>query len=296
MCRVSVLIATFNMENYVCEAIDSSLNSLDDCEVVIVDDGSTDRTFELLKEKYINEDRVVLHKFDQNRGKVAAFNMAYFLSKGEVLTLLGADDHMLPGRQAAVDYMLENERVDLVLGSYFKADKYMNNKKRMIIKSREWSQILQKNSYPGGAMVIKRNLAECVFPIPESLKNEDYLIALCASQQKKVKIIDKDVLVYRRHEGNTWSSLSESNALKNNALRGAMILDYFKVGHFSGNQKDHDLLNLAIEVKNRTASKPRLSNFFILIQMFRAKYPISIMLRVLLGCSLYVKLKNVLSV
>ncbi len=87
--RISVIIPTFNRRDYVCEAINSVLNqSSSPFEVIVVDDGSTDGTPELLR---CFGSRIRLHQ-QPNKGVSAARNAGILLAAGEWVAFLDSDD------------------------------------------------------------------------------------------------------------------------------------------------------------------------------------------------------------
>ena len=89
--RVSVLIPCYNAENFVGEAIDSALNQTwKNVEVVVVDDGSTDNSVDILKSY---GERIVFEA-GPNRGACAARNRAFELSSGDLIQFLDADDKL----------------------------------------------------------------------------------------------------------------------------------------------------------------------------------------------------------
>lgn len=91
---VSVLVTAFNAENYLAEAIDSALGqTYPHVEVVVVDDGSTDGTFDVIR-RY---SQVRAHH--QDRGGIgAARNTAVGMATGDFLTFLDADDRFPPDK------------------------------------------------------------------------------------------------------------------------------------------------------------------------------------------------------
>jgi glycosyltransferase involved in cell wall biosynthesis len=95
MRTVSVIIPTYNRAFYLCEAIESVLNQdIQDCqiEIIVVDDGSTDNTKEVLK-KYGSSVRYI---YQNNRGAGPARNRGIDEAKGEWVAFLDSDDRWLP--------------------------------------------------------------------------------------------------------------------------------------------------------------------------------------------------------
>jgi glycosyltransferase involved in cell wall biosynthesis len=94
---VTVLIDTYNYGRFIEEAIESVLAQdfpLDEVEILVVDDGSTDDTSQRI-EKY----RSRIHYFCKpNGGQASALNFGIAYAKGEIIALLDADDFWLPGK------------------------------------------------------------------------------------------------------------------------------------------------------------------------------------------------------
>jgi len=94
MPKVSVVIPTYNYGKYIEKAIDSVLaQTYKDFEIIVVDDGSTDNTREIIETKY--EDKV-RYFYQENKGAPAARNRGIEKSKGEYLVFLDADDYLAP--------------------------------------------------------------------------------------------------------------------------------------------------------------------------------------------------------
>ncbi len=93
----------------VAQAVDSVLNqAIDDCEIIVVDDGSTDGTRDVLK-PYRN---VIRYVYQDNRGVSAARNRGVRESRGELLAFLDSDDLWAPGKLAAqIDKVTSDEIV-----------------------------------------------------------------------------------------------------------------------------------------------------------------------------------------
>ena len=104
MCElVSIIIPTYNVQEYVFRAIESSLTqTYKNIEVVIVDDGSSDNTIEVIK-KYQSCDKRIVAAFQENSGVSSARNRGLSLARGEYAIFLDSDDWL---EDDAVDYMM----------------------------------------------------------------------------------------------------------------------------------------------------------------------------------------------
>ena len=98
--RVSVLMAAYNCAAYVGEAIQSVLaQTMPDLELILIDDGSTDHSPEIIASYAALDTRVVIHR-QENQGIGAATNQALKLARAAYVAILDSDDIMLPERLA----------------------------------------------------------------------------------------------------------------------------------------------------------------------------------------------------
>ncbi len=113
---VSVIIPTYNCVEFVSDALDSVLSQdYSPIEVIVVDDGSTDGTREVLG-RY--GDRINVFQ-QQNGGPAAARNLAVSKSKGEYLAFLDGDDLWLPGKLAVqMAYITSHPDARVVYGDW----------------------------------------------------------------------------------------------------------------------------------------------------------------------------------
>ena len=109
---ITVSMPAFNSERYIAEAIESVLSqTYQNFELVIFDDGSTDRTREII-DRYTDK-RIIRLYSDKNQGLIAARNNIAQVAKGKYLALLDADDRALPERFAIQVSYLESQGVDI---------------------------------------------------------------------------------------------------------------------------------------------------------------------------------------
>jgi glycosyltransferase involved in cell wall biosynthesis len=111
--RVSVIIDTYNYGRFVRQAVDSALAQdfpKDQLEVVVVDDGSTDDTKELLA----GYGYKIIYVQQRNSGQAAAFNTGFARSSGELLMLLDSDDYWPPEKVRLAAEQFSDPEVGIV--------------------------------------------------------------------------------------------------------------------------------------------------------------------------------------
>lgn len=88
---VSVVVPAYNEEKVICRTIESLLNSTyKHFEIVVVDDGSSDKTFEIANQNFGNHENVTIYT-KENGGKAEALNYGWHNAKGEIIVALDAD-------------------------------------------------------------------------------------------------------------------------------------------------------------------------------------------------------------
>ncbi len=96
--KVSVVMAVYNAEKYIRQAVDSLLcQTLKDIEIILVDDGSSDASFEILKEYEEKDRRIrVVENKEESDGAAMARNLGVSEAKGEYLSIVDSDDFFEP--------------------------------------------------------------------------------------------------------------------------------------------------------------------------------------------------------
>lgn len=108
---VSVILPVYNGEKYLKEAVDSLFRqTFTDFEVIAIDDGSTDRSFEVLSS--FRDSRLRIIRLSKNEGLISALNHGIAQARGEYLARMDADDIALPMRfSKQVDFLRRNKSV-----------------------------------------------------------------------------------------------------------------------------------------------------------------------------------------
>ena len=116
---VTVIVPAFNRAGYIRETVNSVLcQDYPSIELIVVDDGSSDGTYEILLE-YASLDKLKLltHPGRENKGQSAALNLGLGAASGEFIAILDSDDMFLPGKiSAQVNYLDSHPEVGLVYG------------------------------------------------------------------------------------------------------------------------------------------------------------------------------------
>ena len=214
---VSVLINNFNYCKYLSQAIDSALSqTYVQIEIIIVDDGSTDRSREIIA-GYRSKSISILK---ENGGQASAFNAGVARSRGDILCFLDSDDWFYP------------TKVEEVVKVFAQAD--FNTRFIMVHHPVEISDEIGKatgqpfgkihsspcNCYdfarkyhfveniagPTTGISLNRRLANLLFPLPERTARTcaDDIVVKASSLLGEVYSLNKALACYRLHGNNAW--------------------------------------------------------------------------------------------
>lgn len=207
--RISVAMVAYNGEKYIREQLDSILGQLTERdEVMISDDGSTDRTPEILKSYQQKDSRV---KVIRGPGKGVKKNVEHVLSqcRGTYIFLADQDDIWLPHKTERVLEIFKARDCSLVIHD---AKVFQQVPEEIFMESfldfrKGKAGILKniwKNSYIGCCMAFKQELVKKVVPIPENIEMHDQWIGILNDLYlKKSYFLREPLLLYRRHGDNT---------------------------------------------------------------------------------------------
>lgn len=173
---ISVIMPVYNAEKYLKEAIDSILNqTLDDLELICVDDGSTDSSLDILNEYALKDNRV--NVFTQNHGGGgAARNLALTKCSGKYLYCMDADDILDSNALSELYEICEEKCLDFVI---FQATCYYDEKNEYC--SENYHMMNELADYVGGYVFDMHDLTEdLVFKISvtpwSKLYNLDFVL------------------------------------------------------------------------------------------------------------------------
>ncbi len=212
---VSVLIDTYNHEKFIEQAITSVLeqnSSPSDFEILVVDDGSTDGTPELIK-KFAPR---VTYLPKKNGGQASAFNLGIPQCRGEIIAFLDGDDWWEPGKLAAVLTEFESHpEIGAVGHGIFEVDEkgiqlYANVPDSCyscgLCTLDEAQRFLLLRSFLGTSrFAIRRAVLDRILPIPEALlvEADEFLFTMAVAIAGCI-VLDQPLTSYRYHADNQF--------------------------------------------------------------------------------------------
>lgn len=209
---VTVLMTTFNSDSFLSAAIDSVKNQyLQDWELVVVDDGSTDRTLDILRGE--SDHRVRLIELSRNFGIPTALNYGLQAAQGIFVARLDSDDLMYPSRlQVQSSYLLANSEAALIAGHM---DVIASGQRRIMspLASDDCRYLLARgNPLVSSSVMFRRSLlVDHGLRFDPRLRNsQDYAMWVNLAQFGPLVITDDLVGAYRMHA----AQQSESSHLR----------------------------------------------------------------------------------
>lgn len=223
---VSVIIPTFNSAQYLLQAINSALSqSYAKVEIVVVNDGSTDNTKEVITPY---QDKI-LYFYKENGGPGSARNYGIERSNGEYIAFLDADDYWLPEKlKFQISYFKKHRNYALIHSNtlILEEDKelYPRYIHKQPLTGNIYKQLFLHNCINNLTVILKRECFDKVGGFDEDktlIGLEDYDLWLRIAMQYEIGYVDEIVSVYRIHQKNITS---ESKAIKSQIF----LLDKFK--------------------------------------------------------------------
>ena len=225
---IDIVLATYNGEKYVGEQIDSIINqTYKEWKLIIRDDGSKDKTAEVL-EKYAEKDnRITIIKDGiGNLGFNGNFTKLLETSSADYVMICDQDDFWIPEK---IEIMFnEISKFDKKENILVHSDVYLTNEKLDIINSKfigkRGSQkgingVIMANSVQGASCMMTKTLKESYLENKVGIPY-DYNICLISEMIGKRIFIEKSLMYYRQHQSNAiGAGLNNHSSVKENKIK-----------------------------------------------------------------------------
>jgi len=188
--KVTVLMSIYNGERYLCEAIDSILGQgFEDFEFLIVNDGSSDRTDEIL-ESY-QDNRIKIINNDRNMGLTRSLNKGLEIARGKYIARMDADDISAPGRlEEEVKFLDKDSKTGLV-GSWHEIidenNRVIGTCQGAVSDAEIKRELMETHPFCHSSVMFKKECIDKIGPYREEFRfAQDYDLWLRISEKYKV--------------------------------------------------------------------------------------------------------------
>lgn len=263
MPTVSICIPTYNRREYLRETLDSVMaQTYKDFEVVIVDDGSTDGTEEMIKNAGYN----IRYYWKENQGEAATCNKLISLAASRYISFLHSDDLLFPD---AIERMVKVMKTEpdgvVVYGNYLRIDENGNicGRSKRKLHSGYITQYLFEDIivHPNGSMFPKKVLEE-VGGFDTLLRVcYDYKLELQISLKYRFIALEKPTFMRRRHSSNT-----SRGSFANHKAELDMLMDFY----YNGGGKE--VIPERVAMKRLSKKSYRAGHYAIKERLYKQAY------------------------
>ena len=227
--RVHIVMASYNGEKYLEEQLDSLLaQTYQNISIEVCDDGSSDRTCEIIEGYIRGDSRISLHRNKENMGYVRNFLQGIRRSDAEYIMLCDQDD------------IWDRDKVERTLRAMEEAEKECQDKPVLVFtdainfdsgtgqergrfhqishldtKKVDTGHLFMENKVIGCTAMVNRAVLPYLTEIPEEIRVHDWWLALICSHFGRIVYLDRPTLRYRQHSGNMIGGSSFGSYVRN---------------------------------------------------------------------------------
>jgi glycosyltransferase involved in cell wall biosynthesis len=290
--QLSVAMCTYNGSRYVGTQIDSILSQTTPIdELVVSDDGSTDGTIDIIREKFsgIETPRLIILQ-GERLGITRNFERALSACNGEILFLCDQDDVWLPNKVETFVHFME-EQPDALLAfsdarlvdaeandlgtSQFEMVRLSKRLIRGLTGSSPLTALLPRNVVTGATVALRRDLLVFARPFVNGWLHDEWL-AICAAAKGRLGVIEAPLVQYRQHSNNQCgmrpsglkeklSIAAESKQSNQGTVRLERLLERW--GNAEPNLHKHIRKALAFERARVHSSRGILERIFCVLKL-----------------------------
>jgi len=213
---VSIIMPTYNQEDFIGEAIESvQRQTLEDWELIIINNYSNDRTLNVIAG--FNDKRIIVYNFSNNGVIASSRNLGLRSANGEYIAFLDSDDLWVPDKLERQVKFLSSDKSALLCSS--NCDQFPIGQRNVLKKFKSGyitpNALLKRNEIINSSVLMKRSVIEKVGFIDESpglkaVEDYDYWIRIAFKFKKSLFLMKNVLVLYRLHGANTTGSGEEA--------------------------------------------------------------------------------------
>lgn len=234
---VSVVVPVYNCENYLRKSINSLINQtiFENIEFIFVDDGSTDRSAEIINEYCQNYDNMIFIR-QTNKGVAAARNRGMQEAKGEYISFFDADDIAKKNLYEKLYHLINDNSADISVVDYSMVfedgteKKHRGNLNKILNKNDAMKSFFSDNticSNPVDKMFRKDIVKSCEFPYGYAIGEDMFFVYQALKKSNKIVIDSTESLyIYCIHSGSAMKKKFSDKYIDAVRLAGRILSDY----------------------------------------------------------------------
>ena len=211
--RISVAMCTFNGAKYLSMQLDSILKqTVQASEIIIVDDGSTDNTLDIIKDYSSRYSIIKYYVNNQNVGYVRNFSIAISKTSGDYVALADQDDIWMNNHLEKLMNGIGEKAVCVGDAMMIDAEGKELGMKFSEVKQNYYTPegdvpkayriIYNASPYQGASMLVDRQWVNDLLPFPSGVGFHDTFLSCCACLTKGLAVIPDVITRYRIHQNN----------------------------------------------------------------------------------------------
>ena len=238
MSKVSVIVPFYNVENYIEKCLETLVNqTLEDIEIILVNDGSKDRSIDIVNKFVKQYPEKITYLEKENGGLSDARNYAIPYAKGEYIAFLDSDDYVEKTMYKDMYELAKKENSDMVECDFYweypdKVKKDVgviyNGKKEMLEKIRvvAWNKLIRRE-------ILEKN--KIIFPKGYRYEDVEFTYKLIPYLEK-VSFLKKPCIHYMQREGSISNNQNERNKEIFDVLEH--VIEYYKENNLYDKYKE----------------------------------------------------------
>lgn len=276
--KLSVIMPVYNAEIYVEAALSSIINqSFKDFELILINDGSTDDSFKILKKHAAQDNRIVLID-RENKGLTHSLNEAISISKGEYLARMDADDISLPFRFEKQLDLMQRDSLDICGCHYFilnKENKYLDVFFAPLNIDSILLYLLQGVPFAHGSVIIRSSFLrenKLLYGSNRRFAEDKSLWYMMYNSGAKFGNLNEIAYQYREHKGSLLNKRNELIYNDHKIIKKELIYKHNKKVLFS-------ITNLIYSLDNLSKREVEYLSDLIFDLIFSIKFKTIIMIK-----------------